>query len=322
MSQETKKYNVAISFAGEDREIARQIRDELKKFPLSVFFDEDENLLGEDLLVYLSNVYGKQSDSVLILISKHYAEKAWTRYERRHAFSTALQKQSPYVFPIRLDDTELEELPNSIVHLRIPPSTPELVAKAVARKLNAIPDSEQPHTAKSRKGSRRTFIISVLGVIGATALLPERFYLSKSAMIDREIAHRLLPIPDNLARAKRATLVPFKAHLVWSFFRLPSAEEVDKVFGFNVSPWPRFEIFKGISILTLCEQLSKLVPSRELNEIENIIVFLNKIDIEGKEKYFEKHMTEKGAAYIDDAAIKADSYYKQLVSYRPTWSGK
>ena len=35
------KYDVALSFAGEDRSIAREIAESLKKENISVFFDED-----------------------------------------------------------------------------------------------------------------------------------------------------------------------------------------------------------------------------------------------------------------------------------------
>ena len=54
----SQNYEVALSFAGEDRAYVREVKDELKKLRITVFYDEDEQaaLWGKDLYVYLDRV--------------------------------------------------------------------------------------------------------------------------------------------------------------------------------------------------------------------------------------------------------------------------
>lgn len=185
-----KRYDVAISFAGEDRDTARDIASELKKLDLSVFFDEDENLLGEDLSTYLADVYSRNSESVLLLISSSYVQKAWTRYERRHAFATALNKtDGPYVLPIRLDESVVEELPETVAYLSIPPDTPETVAQAVANKLGDD-DGSPTKNADSNKSNTSRFKLAIL--VSAIAISLSLFgwywfpeYLEKKALLEK-----------------------------------------------------------------------------------------------------------------------------------------
>lgn len=156
-----KKFDVAISFAGEDRKWARQIKCELERYDLRVFFDEDQNLVGEELTEYLGRIYSQETRSVLMLISSHYASKPWTRHERRHALSTAIQQESsPYIFPIRLDSTVIPGLPDSVAYLKMPPETASSVAKAIAAKF-----STKPHVRPLPQPRRinRRIVLNILG---------------------------------------------------------------------------------------------------------------------------------------------------------------
>ena len=53
------EYDVALSFAGENREYVREIAKKLKAKKLKVFYDEFEetNLWGKDLYQYLKYIY-------------------------------------------------------------------------------------------------------------------------------------------------------------------------------------------------------------------------------------------------------------------------
>jgi hypothetical protein len=64
--ESTNGYDVAISFAGEDRTIAEAIAEELKKLSFTVFYDryEQANLWGKDLYAHLSDVYVNRRDIV------------------------------------------------------------------------------------------------------------------------------------------------------------------------------------------------------------------------------------------------------------------
>ncbi len=108
-------YDVVISFAGEDREIASSIASNLVTRGVSVFYDEYEqaNLWGKDLYVHLTKIYRDESKFCLMMISENYAKKQWTNHERKAAQARAFQENSEYILPLRLDDAEIEGILNT-----------------------------------------------------------------------------------------------------------------------------------------------------------------------------------------------------------------
>jgi hypothetical protein len=105
------QYDVALSYAGEDRAQARELAKGLQVAGYSVFYDEFEDLWGEDLSVKLDAVFGKQSRFCVILVSAHYVKKPWTNMERQAVVARAMQQHPErYLLPIRLDDSDLPGL--------------------------------------------------------------------------------------------------------------------------------------------------------------------------------------------------------------------
>jgi AAA domain/TIR domain len=108
------EYDLAVSYAGEDRSVADQIANKLKGMGYGVFYDgfkkERAETIGEDLTKLLGEIYAKRSRYCLILISKDYAAKPWTNHERQFALSRALQERRAYILPLKLDDTNLPGL--------------------------------------------------------------------------------------------------------------------------------------------------------------------------------------------------------------------
>ena len=104
-----EQYDIALSFAGEDRAYVEMVAEQLKARNISVFYDlyEEENLWGKDLYVHLTDLYRKKAKFTLMFISKHYAEKLWTNLERKAAQSRAFEKSSEYILPARFDDIEI-----------------------------------------------------------------------------------------------------------------------------------------------------------------------------------------------------------------------
>ncbi|MEO1367437.1 MAG: TIR domain-containing protein, partial [Acidobacteriota bacterium] len=62
-------YEVAISYAGEDREMAKSIADGLKAEGVPVFYDQFERskLWGKNLYQYLADVYSTKARFCLLL---------------------------------------------------------------------------------------------------------------------------------------------------------------------------------------------------------------------------------------------------------------
>lgn len=114
-------YDVAISFAGEDRAKAELLADLLvNEFQLSVFYDDYEQakLWGAFLPERLLEVYRDKARACVVLISQHYKAKRWTTHEWRAAQERALtEPEIEYILPVRLDDTMLDGMFASMGHL-------------------------------------------------------------------------------------------------------------------------------------------------------------------------------------------------------------
>ena len=102
-------HDVALSFAGEDRQHAEKLAALLKRDGYKVFYDEYAQALlwGENLHDKFFDIYKNKSRYCVMFVSKHYAQKLWTNHERRSAQARALEESVAYILPIRLDDTEI-----------------------------------------------------------------------------------------------------------------------------------------------------------------------------------------------------------------------
>jgi len=141
-------FDIAISFAGEDRAIANQLVELLQAKNINVFYDfqEQANMWGKDLIEHLTDVYENKARFCLMLISKYYPDKPWTRLERRSAQARALRQPEEYILPVRLDDTEVPGLPSTIAYLDLRSQTVQEIADQVVIKLGrqAYPAQAKP----------------------------------------------------------------------------------------------------------------------------------------------------------------------------------
>ncbi|MGY1701864.1 TIR domain-containing protein [Geodermatophilus sp. SYSU D00766] len=78
-----ESYDVALSFAGEDREYAEHLRDALEDLGHAVFYDKAElhRFLGEDVEDYLGPIYESGSRYVAAVLGVMYGRKRWTLFE-------------------------------------------------------------------------------------------------------------------------------------------------------------------------------------------------------------------------------------------------
>lgn len=145
------KYDVALSFAGEDREYVDVVADILNKNNIKVFYDkfEEVNLWGKDLGIHFDYVYRRQSKYFIPFISVHYEKKVWTNYEVRTAIARAIENKEEYILPVRFDKTELDGIRSTIGYLDISNMSPEELASKILKKLGSevnipIPEKEEP----------------------------------------------------------------------------------------------------------------------------------------------------------------------------------
>ena len=75
----------------------------------------------------------------MMFISAAYANKAWTRHERRSVLSRMIKKDKEYILPVRFDDTAIPGLPDTIIYLRADDYTPAQLSATIAEKLDINP---------------------------------------------------------------------------------------------------------------------------------------------------------------------------------------
>lgn len=109
MANSEFEYDVALSFAGENREIAEKFADLLKSKDIKVFYDKYEaaELWGKDLIDHLVNIYSRKARYCVMFISQYYPLKKWTKVERKAAQERAFRDADEYILPLRLDDTQV-----------------------------------------------------------------------------------------------------------------------------------------------------------------------------------------------------------------------
>jgi hypothetical protein len=130
-------YDVALSFAGEDREYVETVAKSLRSAGIKVFYDlfEKAALWGRNLGDHLSEVYGKRSRFVVMFISKHYRLKSWPTHERQSAQARAIREGAIVLLPARFDDTEIPGLPSTVGYIDLRTVTPTELANVILEKL-------------------------------------------------------------------------------------------------------------------------------------------------------------------------------------------
>ncbi len=133
-----REYDVALSFAGEDREYVDEVAKILDRTQVSVFYDqfEEVKLWGKDLAEHLHQVYSKDSHFVIMFASRHYEKKAWPSHERQSALSRHLKGETGRILPVKLDDTEIPGVPSTIRYIDARAVAPERLSELIRQKLD------------------------------------------------------------------------------------------------------------------------------------------------------------------------------------------
>lgn len=112
-------FDFAISFAGENRVLARTIAAQLETLDCAVFFDElfEANYLGQTWHKSFKEIFGERSRFVVCLLDNFHLEKIWPTFERE-TFLPRIADAA--VIPIFLDNTPVPGMPRDIVGVRFP----------------------------------------------------------------------------------------------------------------------------------------------------------------------------------------------------------
>jgi hypothetical protein len=99
-------WDVAVSFAGEERDVVEQLKNLLNDAGYTVFYDFDvqHQLWGIDLRAKLADVYANDAQYMVVFLSKHYPDKDWTNFEFEIGKEARSKRTSTYLLPVLLDD--------------------------------------------------------------------------------------------------------------------------------------------------------------------------------------------------------------------------
>lgn len=175
-SQNGATFQVALSFAGEQRSYVQRVAVALTGLGIEHFYDENEqiSLWGTNQVETLQRIYLEASSSVVMFVSRQYAEKVWPTAERRATLSRALRERREYVLPVRFDDTVLPGLDPDLSYLKAADYTPEELAAAIAEKLVTlgitVPSKRGATVGWARGATGRSnadFTVTVIDDVGA-----------------------------------------------------------------------------------------------------------------------------------------------------------
>lgn len=143
----TFKYDVALSFAGEDRDYVEKVAKSLKNRRIKVFYDKfkEVELWGKNLYDHLDEVYRTKARYCVMFISIFYKNKVWTNHERESAQARAFQEQEEYILPVRFDNTEIPGVLPTVGYKDANEYTPEELADMIFQKVKGEDFEKEIH---------------------------------------------------------------------------------------------------------------------------------------------------------------------------------
>lgn len=135
-----RTFQVALSFASEQRAYVQRVASALAALGIQCFYDEEQkiSLWGKNQVEELQRIYMDDSFAVVMFISSEYAKKTWPIHERQATLSRAIRERREYILPVRFDDALLPGFDRDVSYLKADDFAPEVLAAAIAVKLVAL----------------------------------------------------------------------------------------------------------------------------------------------------------------------------------------
>lgn len=147
---EDKQYDIAVSFAGEQRDYVERVVAACKQRGLVVFYDRDKNndWWGGNFIRQQRTVYSSRTRFFVPFISNEYLSRPIPMDEFSSAMMTAVKQGDGYILPVLMGNTTVPvDLLHPHVHyLRAEDYSPEALADALVRKIGSARDAGQAPT--------------------------------------------------------------------------------------------------------------------------------------------------------------------------------
>jgi len=133
-----KPYQVFLSYASADKEVARKITDQLRAQGVRVWFDEYELQAGDSIAEAIEQAISA-SDYLIVLLSPHSVNSRWVQQELNAALTRELITRDVTLLPVLIADCEIPPLLASRCYLDLR-SDLEQGVKQLVEQIGLIPD--------------------------------------------------------------------------------------------------------------------------------------------------------------------------------------
>ena len=130
-------FDFAISFSEPYRFVAKELADQLDVRGAAVFYDDSyrAHLLGKRLDHKFAWVFGAGTRFFVPIVSASYAERIWPQYEWTIARREAENRLEEFILPLRLDESLLVGLPDTVAYIDLRSHSVNEVADLLIEKL-------------------------------------------------------------------------------------------------------------------------------------------------------------------------------------------
>lgn len=148
----TKRFHIALSFAGEKRDFVKQVADLLAaKFGQeNILYDKyhEAEFARYDLGIYLPKLYGEQSDLIVPILCPDYDAKRWTGWEWVHIYGLLTKADGHRVMPSRFDYANADGLSPASGFIELDHKTPDEFVALILERLALNEGHPKDHYTK------------------------------------------------------------------------------------------------------------------------------------------------------------------------------
>ena len=130
------EYDVAISFAREDRGYVLELVNQLTAKGINVFYSEwkTSRLWGENLYTYLEKIYRDRAMFCVTVLSHAYKEKIWTSHELK-IIQERQMKGDVYWLPLFIEEVEIPGLLDTVGYVSAKDLSIEEIVELICKKV-------------------------------------------------------------------------------------------------------------------------------------------------------------------------------------------
>lgn len=226
------EYDVCFSFAGEQREYVEETYKYCKSLGLKVFYDKsvEIEIWGKNLIEVFFDTYKKKSNYCVMFISKQYAEKCWTKFEKRTALGRALVSEKEYILPVRFDQTEVIGLNDDIAYINAIDFSPKELAEVILKKVK--PNSNNNDKIES---DLEIFLTDSLSKNDSLVMkmMNGNFYIYKSANLNTNIYSVVIACLDGYIKIVNIDLFNITDNVLKMDFNMFKSKWIEMVNNIN-----------------------------------------------------------------------------------------